>query len=87
MCSRVISKSIAMRERYPVDTYSYSGGFCFHRFNGALTWLSSPSFKCQTFGANRVAVIQDLVQPERWFYVDGKNNIADVVSRGVTPSS
>ncbi|XP_064621089.1 uncharacterized protein LOC135483944 [Lineus longissimus] len=47
-------------------------------------WLSKPPYKWQTFVANRVAEIQNLVPPCNWRHVPGKWNPADLCSRGLT---
>ena len=40
-------------------------------------------FPFKTFEANRIAMIQDLVPPQRWKHVDALQNPADVGSRGI----
>ena len=38
-----------------------------------------------TFEANRVSEIREIVPPERWKHVKGNENPADVGSRGILP--
>ena len=49
-----------------------------------LSWISQPPNTWKTFVRNRVAKIQTIVPSDRWGHVKGKNNPADLPSRGVT---
>lgn len=51
----------------------------------ALCWIKNPPYKWQTYVANRVAHIQELVPPERFAYVETNLNVADASSRGMLP--
>ena len=51
-----------------------------------LHWIKSPPYKWQTFVANRVSQIQSLIDPSAWFHIDGKRNISDCLSRGLSPT-
>lgn len=48
-----------------------------------LGWLSAPSHKWQTFVANRVSQIQEIIAPEHWRHVPTAMNPADCASRGL----
>ena len=50
-----------------------------------LNWIVSHPSKLQTFVSNRVAQIHSLTDASSWFHVNGKNNISDCLSRGLTP--
>lgn len=52
----------------------------------ALCWIASAPYRWQTFVANRVAKIQELVSCENWFFVEGRINVSDYLSRGLTPA-
>lgn len=43
-------------------------------------------YTLKTFVANRVASIQDRTVTDRWRHIDGKDNPADLLTRGVSPS-
>ncbi|UYV66797.1 hypothetical protein LAZ67_4002878, partial [Cordylochernes scorpioides] len=51
-----------------------------------LAWITSESKKWQIFVANRVANIQDLTAAHSWQYISGKQNPADLATRGILPS-
>ena len=47
-----------------------------------LYWIKGISRQYKAFVANRVAVIHDKSEPSQWRHVPGKENPADVISRG-----
>lgn len=49
-----------------------------------LTWINKPSYTLETFVANRVAKIQRLSQIPQWRWIEGSNNPADIISKGMT---
>lgn len=51
-----------------------------------LSWINACSRKWNTFVANRVAEIQRLSDPRSWKHVNTRENPADILSRGCTPS-
>ncbi|XP_050293738.1 uncharacterized protein LOC126734245 [Anthonomus grandis grandis] len=53
----------------------------------ALAWIHSSSCHFKVFVANRVAQIQKVAPPELWRYVSTKENPADMLSRGISPSA
>lgn len=48
-----------------------------------LAWINGDSHRWETFLANRVTKIQQLVNPIHWYHVGTKDNPADVASRGM----
>ncbi|XP_062535421.1 uncharacterized protein LOC134204658 [Armigeres subalbatus] len=48
-----------------------------------LEWLRSPPYTWSTFVANRVSEIQNTTQGSRWHHVAGKQNPADLITRGM----
>ncbi|XP_008484590.1 uncharacterized protein LOC103521259, partial [Diaphorina citri] len=68
--------------RYPVQEV-----VCLSDSTIALHWINSSAHKWQTYVANRVTKIQELMPPDKWYHVAGSNNeSADCLSRGLTPS-
>ncbi|KAK9679199.1 Pao retrotransposon peptidase [Popillia japonica] len=51
-----------------------------------LAWLKASSKTWKTFVANRVGKIQDLSDINDWYHIATHDNLADLVSRGVTAS-
>lgn len=50
-----------------------------------LAWIRAPSSHWTTFVANRVSKIQDLSDIRSWKHIQGSNNPADFLSRGLEP--
>ncbi|XP_018378048.1 PREDICTED: uncharacterized protein LOC108770819 [Trachymyrmex cornetzi] len=53
----------------------------------ALSWIKTPPRRWNTFVANRVSAIQNISDKNNWFYVHSSHNPADIISRGMSPSS
>ena len=51
-----------------------------------LCWIQTPPNTLQTFVGNRVSQIQSVTSPEQWNHVDTRDNPADVLSRGISPT-
>ena len=51
-----------------------------------ISWLMSPSYKWKVFVANRVSEIQRLTSHCVWKHISSKDNPADIISRGCTPT-
>ncbi|GFU47132.1 pro-Pol polyprotein [Nephila pilipes] len=49
-----------------------------------LYWIKGPSHKWKTFVANRVREIQSLTNPKSWFHCSGKDNPANLLTRGIS---
>ncbi|GFY25978.1 uncharacterized protein TNCV_1917281 [Trichonephila clavipes] len=52
-----------------------------------LAWIQKEPNLLKTFVTNRVATIQHLTNAEQWHHVSSEQNPADLVSRGLDPSS
>jgi len=49
-----------------------------------LYWIKSSPLKYRQFVCHRLTLIQEKSQPSQWSYVSGRNNPADLVSRGTS---
>ncbi|GFV46429.1 DUF5641 domain-containing protein [Trichonephila clavipes] len=49
-----------------------------------LHWIKGPSHRWKPFVANRVREIQSLTDPNAWFHCSGKDNPADLLTRGIS---
>lgn len=70
-----------LSDRYPIQDI-----FAFSDSTVALSWIHASPHRWQTFVANRVTKIQEMLSPDRFFHIEGVSNPSDVVSRGVLPS-
>ncbi|XP_014675866.1 PREDICTED: uncharacterized protein LOC106815855 [Priapulus caudatus] len=48
-----------------------------------LAWIKGDPYKWKTFVANRVSEIHQLTSPQYWFHCPGKENPADLLTRGI----
>lgn len=53
----------------------------------ALQWISKPEHDLKVFVANRVKKIREVSNENDWFHVRTHDNPADLISRGMLPSS
>ncbi|BET03158.1 Pao retrotransposon peptidase [Nesidiocoris tenuis] len=51
-----------------------------------LYWIRSDPAKWKTFVSNRISQLQENIAQENWGHVPGKENPADVLSRGIYPA-
>ncbi|XP_031331474.1 uncharacterized protein LOC116162080 [Photinus pyralis] len=51
----------------------------------ALSWIATCPSKLPIFIANRVVQIRSQLDLSSWYHVNGKDNISDCLSRGLTP--
>ncbi|XP_068243761.1 uncharacterized protein [Palaemon carinicauda] len=52
-----------------------------------LSYISNESRRFNVFVGNRVSLIQQLTKPEQWSFVQGVQNPADLLTRGISPES
>ena len=56
--------------------------FCWTDSTVALSWIKRDPSRWKVFVSNRVGEIQSLTSPDHWYHCPGKDNPADLVSRG-----
>ncbi|CAG7822194.1 unnamed protein product, partial [Allacma fusca] len=50
-----------------------------------LAWINSASYKWKPFVANRITEIHECRPAPKWHHISGKDNPADLPSRGISP--
>lgn len=60
---------------------------CWSDSSVALSWIRSSALKWKPFVSNRVQEIQTLTDPAVWNHCPGRENPADLLTRGVLPSA
>ncbi|XP_014522567.1 uncharacterized protein LOC106779051, partial [Vigna radiata var. radiata] len=65
--------------------YKIEKVFCWSDSTTVLSWIRLPTYRLQTFVANRVTIIQSLRSDVVWRHVRSEDNCADPASRGLTP--
>lgn len=75
LCARLVTyvKS-ALRLEVPV--------YCWTDSTVTLHWIKGEPLKWKVFVRNRVSEIQELTSPSNWYHCPGKDNPADLISRG-----
>ena len=58
--------------------------FCFCDSKITLSWINHPIEHLMQFVSNRVKTITSIICKDRWFYIDTKNNPADLATRGIS---
>ncbi|XP_055527072.1 uncharacterized protein LOC129719702 [Wyeomyia smithii] len=81
LCAAVLASHLHARVKDAIDTCVVKSYFW---SDSAVTlhWLRSPPNMWQTYVAHRVAEIQHFTSGCRWSHIFGKENPADIVSRG-----
>ena len=59
---------------------------CYSDSKVALYWIKGVNKEWRPFVENRVNQVRKLVPPERWEHCSGRDNPADLPSRGITPA-
>lgn len=55
--------------------------------SAVIGWIQHSPSRLNTYVANRVAKLTEMVNPAQWRYVSTSHNPADVLSRGILPSA
>ncbi|XP_017788506.1 PREDICTED: uncharacterized protein LOC108571047 [Habropoda laboriosa] len=84
LCGAQLLAQLVKRVRSSIDIACDEHYWCDSTI--VLAWISSPSKQWKTFVANRVSEIQRLL-PGKWSHVASSENPADIISRGISPSS
>lgn len=71
----------ALKLPNPITQYAWTDS------NIVLSWLQKPPSTWKTFIANRTAEILSNLEPHTWRHVPGKENPADIASRGTFPKN
>ncbi|XP_075163061.1 uncharacterized protein LOC142235687 [Haematobia irritans] len=72
----------ALIPNFEIPNYSI---YCWCDSTIVLAWLAKPPCYWNTFVANRVSKIIEVVNASRWFHIDTEHNPADIASRGLPP--
>ena len=59
---------------------------CYTDSKVTLNWIRDKNHQWKQYVGNRLASIQAIVPPNNWYHCPGKENLADIPSRGMTPS-
>ncbi|GFX40482.1 integrase catalytic domain-containing protein [Trichonephila clavipes] len=61
---------------------------CFFHTDSSIVyhWIQGKSFRFKPFVKNRIEEIQKLTEPSKWHHCPGKENPADIISRGISVS-
>ncbi|XP_063601659.1 uncharacterized protein LOC134777731 [Penaeus indicus] len=68
--------------RVPLVDGTYQVSFVVARSRVALAWIKGNPSRWKAFVSNRVVEIQSLTSPCHWYHCSGKENPADLISRG-----
>ena len=60
---------------------------CFTDSKATMYWIRGVQHEWKQFVENRVTTIRNLVHPDRWHHCPGKENPADIPSRGMSASA
>ncbi|XP_055590962.1 uncharacterized protein LOC129743045 [Uranotaenia lowii] len=83
LCAALLGSRLYTRIIASLDV-EFSSCFFWSDSMVVLQWMKSPPRTWKTFVANRIAEIQHSTQGSQWLHVAGKQNPADIVSRGVS---
>ncbi|GFV84848.1 integrase catalytic domain-containing protein [Trichonephila clavipes] len=59
---------------------------CFFHTDSSIVyhWIQGEPFRFKPFVKNRIEEIQKLIEPSKWHHCPGKENPADIISRGIS---
>lgn len=76
LLAKLINKILRAWNRQYIELHAWSDSTI------ALAWIKNHPSRWQTFVANRVAMIQNLIGNAKWHHVPSELNAADIASRG-----
>ncbi|XP_055623484.1 uncharacterized protein LOC129766910 [Toxorhynchites rutilus septentrionalis] len=85
LCAAVLAAQLHNRIKQAIEV-NISASYFWSDSSVTLHWLKSPPNTWRTYVANRVSEIQNLTETCHWNHVSGKENPADLVSRGMDVS-
>ena len=70
-----------------MDEMRYTFSRVYHIVDSEIVkaMISKQSYGFNTFAANRIGEIQQRTEPSEWYWLSGKLNIADCLTRGAAP--
>lgn len=78
LCARLVT--FVLKSLQCGDNVSYT---CWTDSTVSLAWIKGNPNKWKPFVSNRVSEIQTLTDPSHWYHCSGKDNPADLVTRGL----
>ncbi|GFR19828.1 uncharacterized protein TNCT_672181 [Trichonephila clavata] len=80
----LLAARLAKEVKKTIDQKCSTKAFLWTDSQITLCWIKSPSHIWKPFVANRVREIQALTDPNSWFHCSGKDNPADLLTRGIS---
>ena len=82
----LLSRLVASIEGALQSELQLDGTICYTDSKVTLYWIQGKTHEWKQFVGNRVTSIRAVIPPSNWYHCPGKENPADIPSRGTTPS-